>query len=291
MRNVARLFGCDVHCHRALLTNKPIRNLTMQQALGRLAVSERRAAMVWFTRGGPFWDDLRKHARDDYLECGDKIVTDSAVGEAAYRVLHDVECGLVSVTPSHWDFSPVEVTWRREAEELDDQIASIENWRDAAGLENTLQDRPPPLLSWVELGNVSKSRFTSLTFADDCFEHLLGNPFSTNSAARILFLLGILNQLAGAFDANGVRTSEGHRIYQNYFTGGKNALFSDSSESEKNDFRGKLTFPNPDDRQRRILCAWHGKERHLNLRLHFSWPIRFGKPVYIVYAGPKLTKR
>ena len=29
----------------------------------------------------------------------------------------------------------------------------------------------------------------------------------------------------------------------------------------------------------------------MTLRLHFSWPIEAGKPVYIVYAGPKITKR
>ena len=29
----------------------------------------------------------------------------------------------------------------------------------------------------------------------------------------------------------------------------------------------------------------------MTLRLHFSWPIRSGKPVYIVYAGPKITRR
>ena len=291
MRYAARRLGYEVHCHRTLLATNPMPDVSMQQALGRLAINERRAAMVWLTRGGPFWEDLRQHGPDDYLECRDDVVTDSAVGEAAYRMLHKVECGLVSVTPSHWDFSPVEVTWKRQAEGLDDQIAAIDNWRDAARLEETLQDSPPPLLSWVELRDVSKSRFRSLTFADDCFEHLVGRPFSTNSAERILFLLSILDKLARAFDANGVRTSEGHSIYQNYFTGGMNALFSDSSESEKNDFREKLTFPHPDVRQEAIFCAWHGKERHLNLRLHFSWPIRFGEPIYIVYAGPKLTKR
>ena len=236
-------------------------------------------------------DDLRQHSGDDYLECGDDIVTDSAVGEAAYRALHEVECGLVSVIPSDWDFSPVEVTWRREAEGLDDQIAALENWRDAAALEKRLRDNPLPLRSWHDLRDASKYRFRRLTFAGDCFQPLLGRPFSKNSAERILFLLGTLDQFARAFDADGVRTSEGHWIYQNYFTGRKNALFSDSSDTEKNDFRRKLTFPHPDDPQKSIFCTWHGKERHLKLRLHFSWPIRFGKPVYVVYAGPKITRR
>lgn len=291
MRSVAQRFDLEVYAHSRLLTANPIPKTTMRQAVQRLRKDEQRSVMSWLTKGGPFWDDLRQHRADDYFECGDEIVTDSAVGEAAHRVLHDVECGLVSVTPSHWDFSPVEVTWRREAEEMIDQMALIENWRDAAVLEEALEDNPSPLRSWGEMRHVSESRFRSLTFAGGCFDSLAGRPFSKNSAKRILVLLGILDRLARAFDADGTRTSEGHWIYQNYFTGRENALFSDSSETEKNDFREKLTFPHPDDRQKDIFCAWHGKERHQNLRLHFSWPIRFGKPVYIVYAGPKLTKR
>ena len=50
------------------------------------------------TKSGPFWDDLRNHGADDWLECKGKLVTDTAVGEAAFRTLHDSGCGLVSVT-------------------------------------------------------------------------------------------------------------------------------------------------------------------------------------------------
>lgn len=291
MRKVARRFRCELHCDRALLNAKPMPNVTMQQALGRLANSERRSAMIWLTRGGPFWDDIRQHGADDYLECNDDIVTDSGVGEAAYRVLHEVECGLVSVTPSNWDFSPVEVTWRRKSEGLDDRIALVENCRDVAGLEKILRDNPQPLRSWGDLRVVSTSRFRSLTFAGKCFDHLIGIPFSKNSAERILFLLDILDKFARAFDADGTRTSEGHWIYRNYFTGRENALFSDSSATEKNDFRRELTFPRPDSPGNFIFCPWHGKIPHMMLRMHFSWPVRFREQVYVAYVGPKLTKR
>ena len=68
-------------------------------------------------------------------------------------------------------------------------------------------------------------------------------------------------------------------------------LFSDSSDSEKRDFRQGLTFAHPEDPARSMFCPWHGKVRHPTLRVHFSWPVRVGKPVHIVYAGPKITKR
>ncbi len=291
MRNAARRFGRQVYCHRAFTSVEPIPDVPMQQAVQRLKKDEQRSVMSWLTKGGPFWDDLRKHGPADWLECRGEVVTDSAVGEAAYRKLHAIECGLVSVTPSNWDFSPVAVTWRREAEGLEDQHTDLDNWRDAFTLEEMLRDAAPPIRSWDDLQDSSTNRFRSLTFAGDCFKPLVGIPFSESAADRILFLLGILDQFARAFDADGARTSEGHGIYQNYFTGGENALFSDSSPREKRNFRNELTFPYPESPEKSLCCTWHGKERHMMLRLHFSWPIQSGKPVYVVYVGPKITKR
>ena len=292
MRRVARRFGRDIYCHSELLNANPMPNMSMQQAIGHLADrNEKRAAMVWLTKGGPFWDDLRRHGIDDWLECRDDIVTNTAVGEAAFRMLHSVECGLVSVTPSDWDFSPIAVVWRQGNAGLEDRHTNIENWRDTSALEIKLQNAEPTIRSWDHLRKASMSRFRSLTFAEDCFDPLLaGVPFAKSTAERFLVLLDILDRFACAYDANGVRTAEGQQIYQDYFTG-KSALFSDSSVSEKNRYRKELKFPHPDDPQKSLFCTWHGKERHYTCRLHFSWPIEAGKPVYVVYAGPKITKR
>ena len=290
MRKVARRFGREVYCHRALLTASPMPNLSMQQVIGRLADSERSAAMAWIIRGGPFWDDLRQHDVDDWLECGGEIVTDTAVGEAAFRALNGVDCSLVSVIPSDWDYSPVEVTLRREAEGLDDRSTDLENWRNAEALEDKLRGIVPPIRSWDGLREVSATRFERLTFAGDCFEPFDGVPFATSAAERLLVLLNILDQLSRTFDATGKRTTEGQQLYQEYFTGGK-AWFSDSSNSEKHNFRKELTFSHPDDPRKSVFCPWHGKVSHKTLRLHFSWPVQNGSPVHIVYAGPKITRR
>lgn len=292
MRAAARRFGREVRCNRMLVNARPAPGMPMQQAIGRLPdKNESRVAMTWLTRAGPFWDDMRRHGADDWLECRGELVTDSAVGEAAFRTLHSIECGLVSFTPSDdWDFSPVEVVWRRKAEKLEDRCAKVDNWRDAGALEDRLREAAPPPTSWNELRQASANRFENLTFAKDCFEPLDGVPFAESSAVRLFVLLDLLNRLAGAFNAAGGRTADGQRIYQDYFTG-DNALFSDSSDSEKHSFREEMTFPHPDSPGKPLFCPWHGKESHKTLRLHFSWPIQAGKPVYVVYAGPKITKR
>lgn len=290
MRATAQRFGREVQCCRAFLNTTPMPNMPLQQAIGNLGKeSERRAIMIWLTRSGPFWDDLRQHDVGDWLKCRGDIVTDTAAGEAAFRQLHGVECGLVSVSPSDWCDSPLEVTWVRAAEGLDDRSAVVENWWDTESFEAAMQHRAPSLSSWGDLRNLSNNRFTSLVFADDCFAPLEGVPFARAAADRFVALLDVLDRFACAFDNGGVRTAEGNAMYQDYFTGDR-GWFSDSSSSERNDFRQELTFTHPEDRASRLFCTWHGKVSYSTLRLHFSWPIKAGRPVYIVYAGPKITR-
>ena len=290
MREVARRFERDVYCHRALLLAEPIPGMRMQQALQHFPEAMRRATLGWLTRGGPFWDDVRRHGSDDWLECRGNLVTDSAVGEAAYRSLHGVECSLISIQPSDWNFSPLTVIWRREHAGLEDRQANLENWREVTALEERLRAAAPPIRSWDDLRRFSLNRYASLTFAADCFEPLAGIPFAKAASERIIVLLDILNRFTRAFDGTGTRTPEGQRIYQDYFTG-DNALFSDSSESEKREFQNELTFVHPNDPRESLFCTWHGKVRHMTLRLHYSWSGRAGEPAYIVYIGNKITRR
>ena len=301
MRGVARDFKREIHCHYEILNRKsmPMRGTSMPKAIGQLNPEKRRAAMVWMANG-PFWDVQCMHSpddclQDDCLECEDKAgktvrVMDSAVGEAAYRGLHGSDVGLVSFMRSDWDFSPICVRWlRNEAKDIKGQ-KDICNWRDAAALKAAMENLEPPVQSWKSLRDTAVRRFEYLTFDDTCFAPLMdGVPFMPSSARCILDRLDVLNRLAGAVDADGVRTEEGHRIYQQYFTG-DNAWFSDSSDTEKRKYKDKLTFPHPEGFGT-LFCPWHGKTPNQTLRLHFSWPIQAKEPLYVMYIGPKLTKR
>ena len=185
---------------------------------------------------------------------------------------------------------PVEVIWRRKAEGSDDKAAILENWRDAITLEEGLRDAAPPIRSWDDLHEASMDRFESLIIAGNCFKPLDGVPFAKSSADRILALLGILDKLAQAFNTDGARTAEGQQIYQDHFMG-DGASFSDSSNTEKNKFRKELTFRHPTDPEKDLFCTWHGKVRHMTLRLHYWWSGKADDPVFIVYAGPKITQQ
>ena len=205
-----------------------------------------RAVMWWLTRGGPFWWRDRRHGGDDYLESQGDLVTESAIAEAAFRTLHDAECGLMSFSPSDWNQSPISVIWRREAEGFDDESVAVENFWTVDNLEERLGHAMAPIQSWIQLRQVSERGFPRLTFGEDCFSALRALPFRRSAATRILELLRILDRFAEAFHADGGRSREGHRIYRDHFTG-DNALFSDSSPTEKREFGLKLRFPHPDE--------------------------------------------
>ena len=103
-------------------------------------------------------------------------------------------------------------------------------------------------------------------------------------------LLEVLDSLKGCFDNDGNRTSNWDSLHASYFKGSDPA-FSDSSTSEKNEFKKELTFPCPDDPATPLSCTWHGKVNTPKLRVHYWWPMTADDPIYIVYVGPKITKR
>ena len=287
IRQMARRYDRELQCHRNV-SNRPVKGTQiLPQCIGSLDKDSQRVLMQWLTRHGPFWEDFQQHAADDWLEYEGCIVTDTAVGEAAYCVAHGVERALVSIDPSSWLTSPLPVDWRYNSSV---KRINVSNYWSVNELEKFLANAPSSLLSWEDLATTARNRYPELIFAPDCFEPLKGHPFNKGSADRMLLRIGVLNSMKNSFDQQGKRTSEGHTLYQKYFTGEK-AWFSDSSDREKDRFAKELTFPHPADPDKTIFATWHGKVKTPQLRIHFSWPIRADKPLYIVYAGPKITKR
>ncbi len=260
----------------------------MPQVIQRLEQSEKSALMLWLNRHGPFWEDERVHGPDEYLECNDLVVTDTAVGEAAFRCFYGADSRLVSLVPSSWELTPLSVWWRLNAG--DDREIEVANHVNVEGLEVALRSASAPIVSWDQLALVSQARFHNLTFSSTAFDPLRGLPLVPGAAQRIIERLEVLERLKCCFDQNGERTPEGHYLYQEHFTGAK-AWFSDSSDAEKNEFRTELTFKHPEIDGDTLLCTMHGKVKTPQIRIHFSWPARADAPLYVVYIGPKITKR
>ena len=291
LRNIAKRSKLEFYSSSAVLNSNPIPNMSMRQAVGNLDSNDQiRAVMNWLNNSGPFLDDFPKHSEDEYLESCDEVVTGKAIGEAAFRILHGVDCGLASFSPSDWCFTPIQVTWHHGINSLQTQHAEICNCWDKSGLDSYLDKNLILVRTWDDVRKNCTSKFLNLTFSEVCFKPLNGVPFAKSSAERISALLARLNEFTAAIGPDGARNERGNEIYQDYFTGDR-AHFTDSSSLEKSEFEHELTFRHPDDPKQKLFCPWHGKESHLNLRIHFSWPVRFGEPVYVVYVGPKITKR
>lgn len=296
MRECARRYGRALYCHRGLASASVSATLTMQQAVQQLDRDQKRAVIQWLNQHGPFWDDDREHEDGDYLECGESPVTESGVGEAAWRTAHGVPHGLVGFSPSDWCRTPIQVAWHPDG--APSSTIDVPNHWTVDTLEAALRAAPVPITSWSALESVVIARFQNLVFSPDCFTHLHGAPFIHAAANRILVLCETLDRFRTCFDADGKRSTEGHRLYAEFFAdkGGSaksrgRAWFTDSSDDEKNAFRQEMTFPDPLRPGEQVFCPWHGKIRAGVMRMHFTWPVTASTPLVVAYVGPKRTKR
>ena len=260
----------------------------LKQAIQSLPVPQRLALIQWLTTHGPYWEDNQLHGENDWVEVNGEIVTQTAIGEAAICRARSRERELVSFSPSHWNITPLNAIWIRD-ETVREQISIPNHW-ELASVRKCLEANPEEVRSWVTLHRQMKRTFTQLFFAENAFTPLDGHPFFPSAAERIRVLLHTLNRFKTCFLPNGERSAEGHELYTNYFTG-NNPRFSDSSTTEKHEFANEMTFAHPENTSQKILCPWHGKVQTPQFRIHFSWPIRSDQPLYIVYIGPKITKR
>jgi hypothetical protein len=250
--------------------------------------SLRLRSLAWLAKDGPFWDQEPLHGPDDHIECAGEVITSSGIAEAAFAVAGGQEREVVSVAPSSWERSPLLIDWIRS--DTDRQTVSLENvWQDEQ-LDRRLQLARTEVASWAELADWARRACPNLVLASDVVAPLSRTPFVPGAARRFKELLAALDQVKRSFDPDGKLTASGMRTYQDHFVGEK-AWFSDSSDGEKIDFRGEMTFPHPERPAQRLFCPWHGKVKIQQMRVHFSHPITRVDPLYIVYMGPKITKR
>ena len=292
MRRIAHGKQLDIHCHRGFAAVRPVKDMAVQAIVYKhLLKDAEREVMCWLNKG-PFWDgaESQQHDAKDSFDFNGTSVSGHAPAEAALRKHPGNDCGLISLKPSDWHQSPLTINWRNRGNELPDESVDLENWQESDALDAALRHLAPPPKHWRDVESKAKEQFGSLVFADECFAGLGRIPFAHNSARKILQLLKILDQIAKERDMRGRRTDAGHQLYHKHFTGCK-AWFSDSSDTEKNMFKDKLTFNGPDNQP--VLCSWHGKINHPNdpLRFHFDWPVRPDGTIFIAYMGPKITKR
>ena len=186
---------------------------------------------------------------------------------------------MVSLFPSEWDDTPITVN--RIKQNGDQEEIDVCNYWESSTLKADLEQYPSSIASWSQLEVVANKRFVNLKFTSGSFMPIKNHPFNKGVADTILKRLDVLDRLQNF----GPGSTEGKQLITDHFTGG-NALFSDSSDSEKRDpkFRSKVRF-NLADPNANPFCFWHGKVNNPPYRIHFTWPVPHGGQLYVVYVG------
>lgn len=284
IRNEITRYGVSLYCHRKLAQAAVFPDMLMPQAIGCLPIDQRRALMQWLTAKGPYWEDDQVHSSDEWYDVNGNVVTDTGLAEAAACLTRSSNRELVSFDPSPWLHTPIPVKWESQEE----PISVLNHWLVGTVQASLKANAPVILNSWSDLETYALKQFGGLSFGEKAFRPLDGHPFVPGACERIVYLLNVLDKFKSCFDDNGDRTKEGDELHAQHFAGGK-ALFTDSSEKEKNAFNNELTFPHPDG-DGYLFCTWHGKVKTPQIRIHFTYPILKDQPLYVMYVGPKITK-
>jgi len=283
-RNVTKRYQYPLYCSRSIIHRSVSGDIPFNQAVANRGDITRKVK-IWLDKHGPFWDEPPDHDPDEWYEWDERIVTETSLGEASFKLSRNKYSVIISFSPSDFLFNPLKIIWK-QSDSVQDNL-EVSNFWCSEELDGFLQQYRPLPDSWTALVEQAKADFPHLTLLDSVPTALQGHPFSITIARHALRLLSILNTLKVSFDSEGAFTSEGHELLQKFFHGDK-AAFSDESASNKALFKKELTFETPDGEK--IFCPYHGKISRLFFRIHHSWPIRHDEPLYIAYIGPKITK-
>jgi hypothetical protein len=213
------------------------------------------------------------------------VVTDTALAEACNLLARFTESSVVSLTPSAFSKSPLEVYWRDRPD--GDQCWQIQNFFSEPPLTEHLELIEKPPASWQQVLDWANTNCPSLLLSPDISAQLPAT-FYPSAAQRAKILLKALNEINSALQKGETRRFEDLR---RSWMEGENARITDSSDGEKTDFAAELNFKHPHT-QRVISCTWHGKIKSPQFRIHFEWPKQnVQDALFIGYFGPKLTKR
>ncbi|MDR9865164.1 hypothetical protein [Pseudomonas baetica] len=287
MRSTARKYDREIYCHRQLMHAMITNQLSLPQIIGSIDRNKASALKGWIGRTGPYWNEPRQHSSDEYFECREEVVTDTAIGECAYRQFLKCETQLTSISPSNWCNSPVQVIWHGDDQQ--NQIRNLVNHYTIETLETELKNFDSPIRSWDQMARACGLKFEALNFSEDTFSPLSGTPFVYAAAQSIMDLLSVLNEFKETHISDGGRSKKGDEMYQQYFTGTR-AWYSDSSDREKIDFKNAMSFSHPVPGNEKIFAPYHGKVQTPQMRIHFSWPVTAANPLYVLYIGDKITK-
>jgi len=249
-------------------------------------------AIQWIAKSGPFWEDFRQFHDYDYFEFDGEEVTDQGLGEAARRLLADIDSKVFSFRGlQRFELPRLTVQYGFSDDNL--KPVTVDNDWLIEQLEVAVQSTRE-MTCWMNVHEEIIRQFGEIQFSNTVMDTLYSVPFSNAAANRIFILLRILNRLAEETLIGSGFSSIGKEIWRDNFAGaaaGNIPLFKPESQSNQREFRAELKFIDPANPEKTIFCHWHGKIQNPQIRIHFEWPRpRNQREIKVVYIGPKITK-
>jgi hypothetical protein len=281
----------NLYCSRML----PQLNVVLNQSVREVVDASKdkhlkNQLLEWLNKKGPFWDDHREAIENDDFELFDTVVTNQGAGEAARQFLLGRSVSLFSLENSKPCCSITPLTVMHIQEDLEQRPQELNNhWTIPQLIKHSESLRREPI-NWEQLLEVVEEKFKFLLIHESIAMSLAAQPFSPSISRRVVELLSVLNDLVSSRDKNREYTKKTYEIFNTFFAG-DGALFTDESVTNKRDFKSKLTFTDPLNKEIDIFCPWHGKISHRYFRIHFEFPLPSKKEkMAISYIGYKLAK-
>lgn len=274
-------------CARNMPSTEVRPNLSLREVGGQLPPEKQRLLFEWTGKKGPFIDDDRQVMDQDLFLFGDDEVTELGLGEAARRILSSFSTAALSPVhnpTSRFAADPLVVVHGLHEEPF--ARVPVPNFLESAALAEAIEAEWPEPKTWAELLTRARQRFDRLCIGDHCDQNLSRKPYQPHQGRRVLELLDVLQRLMQEMGEDGELSAKGREL-QNQFFVGKNAWFTDESETRKHSPE-RFTFPDPAG-QGTLTCSWHGKIRSDSFRLHFEWPVESPREgLRVAYIGSHL---
>jgi hypothetical protein len=272
-----------------LIAERPVcAGFTFKQAVDSVASTiERQQVITWIANQGPFWTADRPQIDDDLFYCGTDDVTDTGLGDTARRRLTAADAEALSFVGARAPYGDKSITLIHGLLQAPLGQLDVPNITDLSVVVATCTEAPAAPTSWNAALDALQNRFSDVWFAPNLADFLDGHPFVPYVYERAIELIGVLDKMAKSRDASGAWGPVGKHLHATHFVGDK-AWFTDESDANKGAFKGAMTFRRESGNDE--MCPFHGKIKTPQYRIHFPWPPEAGKPIEIVYIGPKITK-
>ena len=246
-------------------------------------------AFSWLDKS-QYWESERSVVEDDYFEYKSKCVTDFSLGEAARKyTLGEDACIVSSDCKEEFCCDSIDIVHGFEGNIINE--LSIGNIHNLEVLSTHFSGNIPEPRKWPEFIEQIRDRYGNLIFHDNIIDALEKQPLDDKVIKGSGRLLGTLDKLVEETNEDNSFSPRGQEIYNKHFVGEK-AWFTAESETNKNDFKEKLTFTDPSDSSKSLFCHFHGKIKTPQYRIHFEWERPPGqRKIKVVYIGPKITKK